>query len=159
MTKSITLVACLFAALAAAPASATLYRQNAAGACKSALPVFDGNIRSRPLAVANEGTASAFVSCSMLDYWLDDIQLVSILLRNNTAATVSVSCTYVSGSVTDAEFFTRTRTLTAGQTGGITWAPAVDHANLPFDAQVNFSCSLPPGVELSRLDFDGVIAP
>jgi len=159
MIKSIACALCLIAALVATPAEATLYRQNASGVCKSALPVFDGNIRSRPLALANEGTANAFVSCSMLDNWLDDVQLVSVNVRNNGASTVSASCTYISGMATDAEFFPKTRTLAAGQSTSFVWSPMIDHNNQPFDAQVNFSCSLPPGVEISLLVFDGILAP
>ena len=39
------------------------YLSHGTANCQSALPVFDGNIRKRPAAVANEGTATAFVTC------------------------------------------------------------------------------------------------
>ena len=39
--------------------------QNAVGNCNGALPGFEGALRKRPLAIANEGTSSAFVSCTL----------------------------------------------------------------------------------------------
>jgi len=39
---------------------------NAVGRCQGALPNYEGAIRKRPLAVQNEGTGSAFVTCAFL---------------------------------------------------------------------------------------------
>lgn len=52
------------AAVEAAPIERTLY-VNASAHCQAALPVFDGLIRKRPLAVVNEGQAGAFVTCAI----------------------------------------------------------------------------------------------
>lgn len=37
---------------------------NGANYCQSALPVFDGNVRKRPVSVQNEGDSNAFVTCA-----------------------------------------------------------------------------------------------
>ena len=39
-------------------------QSNATGLCQGALPVFETNLRKRPLSVANEGESPAFVTCS-----------------------------------------------------------------------------------------------
>lgn len=39
-------------------------QSNAAGLCQGALPVFETNLRKRPLSVGNEGDTPAFVTCS-----------------------------------------------------------------------------------------------
>ncbi len=46
-------------------ANAVSMAANATAFCQTALPVFDGNVRKRPLAVTNEGTSNAFISCSI----------------------------------------------------------------------------------------------
>ncbi len=40
------------------------FQANATSYCQAALPAFEGAIRKRPLAVQNEGTTNAFVTCS-----------------------------------------------------------------------------------------------
>ena len=39
-------------------------QSNATGLCQGALPVMEANLRKRPLAVVNEGSTAAFVTCS-----------------------------------------------------------------------------------------------
>lgn len=66
------------------------------GVCQAALPSFEGQIRKRPLAIQNEGTATAFVSCALpqfTDVTLNDPEFgltVSFVNANDTA--VSVNC-------------------------------------------------------------------
>lgn len=55
---------------ATAPADAQEFQNQsyvtaAAGACQSALPVFDTLLRKRPLAVQNEGSTTTFVTCAV----------------------------------------------------------------------------------------------
>ena len=121
--------------------------QNAAGACKSALPVFDGNLRNRPTAIANEGVSGAFVSCSMEDSLEGRSTFPAVLLYNARAGAITVSCTLVQGYAGGARYYTKSRTYGAGSDGYISWSE-VDN-NFPYYAElINFSCNLPPGVEM-----------
>src|SRR5690606_26295860 len=92
----VTALAAACFALAAPQANAET-QVNASGACKSALPVLDGNIRSRPLGVRNEGTSHAFVSCSLPAEHGSRISLAGIFVTNSGSETVTVNCTMVNG--------------------------------------------------------------
>lgn len=71
---------------------------NGSADCQSALPVFDGNIRKRPTAISNEGTKSAFVSCSVHNNNNGAVSVVfGVTLTNNSAADVDVNCSMVNG--------------------------------------------------------------
>lgn len=122
---------------------------NATGACKSALPVFDGEIRSRPLGVRNEGTATAFVSCSLYAEYDTAIDLLGLYITNTSPAAATVNCTMVNGRNTFGPQYTpATITLAAGVSGWMTFAPETPPVggDLP-----NFSCSLVPGTEINIL--------
>lgn len=144
------LVAAAAACAAVAPLRAEAQQvlvQNAAGACKSALPVFDGNLRNRPTAVANEGSSGAFVSCSMEDTIGGKSTFPSILLHNNGASSITVTCTLVQGSAGGARYYTKSRTYSARSGGYILWSE-VDNSFPYYLELINFSCNLPPGVEI-----------
>lgn len=125
------------------------YQTPAAGACKSALPVFDGNIRSRPRGVQNEGSASAFVSCAQQGDFTESPTGVGLYLLNVGAAPASVSCTLVVGA-NSPMYFTETVELPASSYG--TWmqfdSPAPDAWSL---RAIAYSCELPPGAGISRV--------
>ncbi|MEP6633113.1 MAG: hypothetical protein ABJA62_02800 [Luteimonas sp.] len=125
------------------------YFNNAAGICQPALPAFDGNIRKRPTAVANEGTATAFVSCSFSSNAEDTLgaSSVQLTLFNRTASAVSVTCTmnpnYYAGGV--IPFIPKTISMPAGRTDFLWNASENGGNNFLF---MNFSCALPPGVDV-----------
>ena len=120
---------------------------NGAGACQGALPAFAGTLRARPLAIQNEGDATAFVTCS-LDAgdgtYSKSIPRVVVSVRNNSAATVEIPCTMVDGWGSYAQYLTRTVTVTANST----WAFAFTSSELPGApakfSMPNLSCQLPP---------------
>lgn len=95
---AIAAVACA-AAVAPLPASALRIAAHATAACQSALPVFDTQIRKRPLAVQNEGDSNAFVTCSMVNpaasSGINRISGATIHLQNIRSGTRLVSCTAV----------------------------------------------------------------
>lgn len=137
-------------------AAATLQRsfvQNATGACQSALPVFDGQIRKRPLAVQNEGTAPAFVSCSFMSTDRSDAGMTEVYVYadNNTASSVDLTCTLVTGvSGLGPAFFPKTLTLPANSTINEFLWTAADNGGENFDNYTtNISCNLPVGTGLS----------
>lgn len=120
----------------------------AAGACKSALPVFDGNIRNRPLAVQNEGTSSAFVTCAQQGDFDELPTHIDINLINLNAMAVTVNCTMVSGSLSPAYYTSSTLVPAGAINHHVEFAPSGAAFNSPNHA---FSCSLPPGAGISRI--------
>lgn len=154
--KFATATALLTLALASAysvPADAvTVLHGNASGPtarCQGALPVFDTNIRKRPLAVQNESSSNAFVTCSFeFDAaHADDNSpaLLDVYLVNRSGAPRDVTCTAVSGFDTGTnEFVSRTVTIPSGQQGNPFWTPA-DFTNGLGSGLISISCNLPAG--------------
>lgn len=123
-------------------------KQNGAGACQGALPAFAGTLRARPLALQNEGSSNAFASCALQANDESNLpNLAGIHLRNNTAASVSVTCTLVNGAINVSnEQLTKSTSVPANGGINILWSPS----ELSGGAQTNFglvnwSCNLPSG--------------
>lgn len=136
------------------------FMQNATGACQPALPAFEGQIRKRPLAVQNEGTASAFVSCSLMAERdsIGGIKGVYLYADNRTGAPISLSCTLVTGVSGGTSFFyPKTITMPANSAlNQFMWTPA-DNGGVNFNNfAANLSCSLPvgTGVSITFIDYD-----
>lgn len=111
---------------------------NAAADCQTALPVYDGNVRKRPLAVQNEGSDNAFVTCSFTTQ-ATDLSFVTLFLTNNNTTDTPVTCTGVSGySAGPTQYLPQTKTVAASGLGSMLWSPD----SILF----NVSCNLPPGV-------------
>lgn len=133
---------------------------NGTAFCQSALPVFDTQIRKRPLGVNNEGDSNAFVSCSIpVGYNPGSIINGVIYMTNRTDEAVAVSCTLVDGVVADAgipnlpAYYPQDIALLPGQFTALIWDPA-DYELESFSIYQNYSCSLPPGVEINLLGHD-----
>lgn len=145
-TAAMLAVGLAFAA-AAQPADAAEIQVNASGACKSALPVFDGNIRSRPLSVRNEGSAGAFVSCSVPYKYGGDLSIAAVRITNTGSAEATVNCTFVNGrNMSNPQYTPGSVTLAAGSTNWIAFyldGPVASGGDL-----ANFSCNLVPGTEI-----------
>lgn len=134
--------------------AATIVRrmlENGGSACTGALPTYEGALRKRPQAIANEGTTTAFVTCSLAINELDASapHLAYLRLLNNNAVPVSVTCTFVNGAQWQgSEFFPMTLELSAN--GSRNWQWGVVSGTEPFPKrQVNFSCALPPGIAVA----------
>lgn len=129
----------------------------AAGACQSALPVFDGVIRKRPLAVQNEGDAPSFVTCG-LDGKLDAIAVtrgVAIALTNVSDGERLISCTLVDGRPGfSAPVYLPKSLKIAGNSplGVIEWSPG-DNGGMDF-VYPAISCALPPGAGIVAVGRD-----
>lgn len=72
-------------------AAATVYRDHVSHGTangQSALPVFDGNICKRPLALANEGNATAFITCDSenLRFQAQSISRIVVYVANRGAS-------------------------------------------------------------------------
>jgi hypothetical protein len=127
--------------------------QNATGACQSALPVFDGQIRKRPLAVQNEGTSAAFVSCSFMDTdrSVNGVTDVYLYADNNTSSPVTVNCTLVTGISGDyPQYFPKSILLPANsKLNGFVWSSTDNGGSNFSNKAINASCQLPVGTGLT----------
>jgi hypothetical protein len=144
-------------ALAGTPGAQTASHPTAY--CQTALPVFDGNVRKRPLAVQNEGTGPAFVTCS---YPTPEGRVPgsSVTTRvwqyvlNTSASPVTINCTGVASTSTHANAQYVVKSLVVNPGAGeqvINWyaadfedSPAV----FPNQGIFSVSCSLPSGAGL-----------
>ena len=151
------------AALAASGTShaatiASKFKSNASGVCQSAFSAGAGAVvRTRPLAIQNEGASNAFVTCSV-PYNEDAGEQPNAMgfgayFVNNTAAPVDVSCTLVSGTPRiGANYVVKETTLPPGDVQEfIAFFPA-DLPDAPATIFApNLSCGLPPGVGIQYL--------
>lgn len=151
---SLALAAIALPAAAGAPTTITRDRFHHGPAnCQPALPVFDGNIRKRPLAIGNEGSGNAFITCGFddIDNGGSGYSGIGLYLVNQAGAPgVTVTCTLVNGIALNpggVGYFTKTTdALAAGATTAINWTIA-DNADANFVAPA-LSCNLPAGVSI-----------
>ncbi len=128
---------------------------NAVTFCQAALPAYEGLIRKRPLAVQNEGTATAFVTCGFVnDIYSSGTRRVFANFLNNDLAAQQVTCTLVTGvaGFTNA-YITKSITIPANTPGGqsLSWDNVVDNGGAYFSRWVALSCSLPVGTGIGYL--------
>lgn len=132
------------------------YLNQAVASCQPALPAFDGLIRKRPKAVANEGTSTAFVSCAPGNQRdnFETVETFSIVLLNRNAASVQMTCTLVDG-VGDSNTSvstTKTITVTANVRSNIVWSYTADNGGQRYSTP-SVSCALPPSTELAAIAY------
>lgn len=132
-----------------AATSTRYYSQNGGSACTGALPTYEGALRKRPKAIANEGTTTAYITCSALNTEASpDPSLVWAYFTNRNATPATVNCTMVDGN----EFYGSTafplsKVYAAGEFSIMLWEPTAPAT--AFRSSVSLSCALPPGVELN----------
>ena len=158
------LTAAIAAALATIPAADATIRTSAGQAtnyCQTALPVFDGNVRKRPVSVQNEGTSNAFVTCSWGMDYVDADNSAGVLgaaIYFHSADPGSVTCTGVAGWNGIQASAVKTLTLTGGgQTATGMVFTADDFPNGELSSGLfSVSCNLPSGVGIddSYITFD-----
>ncbi|MEN1973038.1 hypothetical protein WCE34_12010 [Luteimonas sp. MJ204] len=121
------------------------------GNCQAALPVFEGLIRKRPLAVVNESDAPAFVTCALANEEVSlNVQSFSTRISNSSTAPVTVTCTAVVGDeLATASYIPKSITLAGGTAGNLTWSGA-DAGGLLTSKSIALSCRLPPMAALNR---------
>jgi len=123
--------------------------------CQGALPAFDGRLRKRPLAFANEGAANAFVTCDTDSFSTASegtFTLISMFFHNNGPGTSAIACTLVDIGASTTTYHPRTTGAVApGEDGFILW-PASDNGGEPFRAPA-ISCNLPPQTQIEAIGF------
>lgn len=140
------------------------FYQAGSGFCQPALPTFDGNIRKRPTAIANEGTALAFVSCSApktfsdTSGFSDNEPQYQLVVYNKGSAAVNVTCSLVNAFQAGSTAFPKTLSVAAGSRTFFSWNAATDNGGTEWQFP-NFSCGLPPGTEVGYIlyNFDSEI--
>jgi hypothetical protein len=147
---------CAAAALAPSPAdAATVQRydvQGAAGACQPALASHAAALRTRPLAMVNEGSSPAFVTCT---YRGDPsasgrrISKVLVNVGNVSGSPGVVNCTFVNGRDgldTAAVYRTKGALVNAGGAGvNLTWQPSEIAGTPTTISRPAVQCTLPKG--------------
>ncbi|MBJ7576001.1 hypothetical protein [Luteimonas sp. MC1828] len=123
-----------------------------AGACQSALPVFDGVIRKRPLGVQNEGTTAAFVTCGATTPGQARTSRVVLAFNNSNSHDVTIACTLVAGyTESTAVYRPQSVTIPANWGDAMFWVPTQLPSGIPYFASAAFSCTLPPGTGITRV--------
>lgn len=158
MTKTMLLLATMLALPTAAHAGSLPAPDSritmAAGACQTALPVFDGVVRKRPLAVQNEGSITTFVTCGLEGkfYGFASSAIVFVGLVNNSGSPATVNCTLVDGrnGMTDPVYRPKSVELAANQPiAELVWSSADNEGeNFTYPA---ISCALPPGTGIKAV--------
>ena len=131
------------------------YLTHGTASCQAALPVFDGKIRKRPKAIANEGTSSAFITCDFdsINNGGTGFTDIGIFFINRSGVAKTVNCTFVDG-IYDVAFSPSLvksvvmPTTTAPVSLGVT--AATDNAGNNFTAPA-ISCEIPAGVEIAAV--------
>jgi len=133
----------------------TLY-SNPTGYCQAALPVFETNLRKRPVAVQNEGSSNAFVSCAFTSQFSgadNKPTEIGIYAQNLGSVARDLTCTLVTGFATGPlnQNITKTVTLPVGGAQRLTtWEPAdFSGGDFPNFGPYSMSCNLLPGVGLN----------
>ena len=128
----------------------------AAGNCAPALPGDAAKLRSRPLALVNESTTTAFVTCTLFGDTAESARgnwQVAVNAANLGVVVASVTCTLVngfaSGTLLEASYNTKSVGLFPVSPGGfIAWVPA-ELAGAPAHIdRAAVSCALPPNTAL-----------
>lgn len=146
------------AMLPATASAATVLRSHVSHGtanCQAALPVFDGNIRKRPMALANEGTGNAFVTCDSESISNSATGFSGVAMgfyNRDGVADVEVSCTLVNGVLFGEGYFPKTVAVAAGGVNLVQWTAADNNGN-NFAAPA-LSCNLPAGVDIGLVQFE-----
>lgn len=144
----------LASVLSVVPAQAATL-SNAVESCQGSLPNFEGALRKRPLAVSNEGTSTAFVSCSMAKILGSPSGITAVygLFTNRTGAPVSISCTLVDGYAGPGAapvYLPKTLSVAANNYATLFWTSAADNGGIAF-VLANLNCALPAGTEINAV--------
>lgn len=150
-----------FAVVPEALAATTLkfHFNQAVSICQPALPAYDGLIRKRPKAVANEGTTTAFVSCALAHQseFFNTVEGVRVVVINRQDTAVEMTCTLVDGSgdITFSPSKARTITVPSGGRAVLPWSYASNNGGVRYTAPA-VSCALPPSTEIVGVAYEAL---
>lgn len=117
--------------------------------CEAPLPIYDATLRKRPLGIANEGTSVIFISCSMPGDYVGNVESATVQINfTGLESGGTVSCTLVGGSRFGMVYRTGSVAVAMGANNQLAWDD-VDKGTTW--GSYNFSCNVPPGVEMNNL--------
>ena len=149
------------AAMYSIPANAQSVHVNASqptARCQGALPAFETQIRKRPLAVQNEGTATSFVTCSFefdAGESVSGAELLDTYFTNLSGVEKTVNCTAVTGFSTGVNEYVSLSTVVPvptpddddlDDTGNPYWFAEDFLGGGMASGLISISCNLPTGV-------------
>lgn len=123
----------------------------ATAACSGPIPASDGALRRSPLGIRNDGTSNVFISCSLPADFVGDMTTGTIEphFHNFGAASATVNCTLTAGNRFGGfGSVAGSTSITAGGDSYISWSSIDKKHNW---GSYNFSCILPPGVEINTI--------
>lgn len=143
-------------ALAMANADAAIVRTHyvtATAACAGPIPSSDGALRRSPLGIRNQGSDNVFISCSVPADSAGDqtAGTVNVAFWNFGTADVTVNCTLTAGTrYAGYGSVAGSVTVSAGNSETIVW---LDIDKKDIWGSYNFSCILPPNIEINTIVF------
>lgn len=135
-------------------ASANSYRAHyisATAVCSGPLPVYDSNLKRRPLGILNQGTSNVFISCSVPSDYEGDMTSTSNVVEvmfTSFGAAGTVNCTLNAGYRAVSGSVAATTSVTAGGTNYLAWS---NINKMDTWGSYNFSCVLPPDMEMNLI--------
>ena len=141
---------------AANAATVRRYDISSVAVCSAPLPVYDATLRRRPLGILNEGTKPVFVSCSLpVDGATDQVgSTMFIMMKNFGSTDATTNCTLNAGTRYENKVgsVTASATLHADSYEDAVFFGGIDR--MSSAGSINFSCVLPPNVELGTIEWD-----
>lgn len=124
--------------------------------CQAAMPAYDGALRKRPTAIANEGTAPVFLSCGMAvaTSGRTSRTAIEVSFGNFSGAPADVSCTLVVRHGNERRYLTKSRLIEAPYSQRLSWSSVADNGGDPFDSP-GLSCRLSGQTELQWVSVAG----
>jgi hypothetical protein len=136
------------------------FQQNGTGACQITLSVYESVVRRRPLAIQNEGSTPAFVTCSPVSLQgagANDVEGYTVRVVNRGSSLVNVSCTAVIGSDGVASpapvYSVKSANVGGGSSAIIAWR-TLDTTGYSTAVPFNFQCNLQPGIGISIIEIN-----
>jgi len=134
----------------------------AVGSCLGNVQASEMQLRKRPLGIRNEGTSGAFVSCATQWGYRPGASPSTYVTATNLSTTaVDFTCTLVDGYPLPYQvpntirYHPKTISLAPGSTARLAWVPSDYYfSGTSFTNYENFSCYLPPGIEINDVGFD-----
>jgi hypothetical protein len=152
---AVIVLSCAAAALASPTLrAATIERQEvrlSADVCQPSRPGVDSTFRRRPLAMQNEGTSTAFLTCAFGGVFngVPSQKTLSVGFTNANPSPVTVSCTLVDAhdGVINPEFFTKSISVAAAGSPVtlLQWSAVADNEGVNFTYPA-VSCAIPAGI-------------
>ena len=152
------IIATTLAPGAASAATVRRYDVSSVAVCSGPLPVYDANLRRRPLGILNQGTQAVFISCSVPMDGVSDRYgaALYVTFRNFGTANTTVNCTLNAGSRYASEWgsVTASTPVTTDSDEDVVGFNGIDRVS--GLGSLNFSCVLPPSVEMGTVEWDEI---